>query len=137
MSNFWLSLSKFYKIGHKYTVCNLKQFWGHSVHFLLISLIPLYHSYSEWSNRVHQDNAIKRLFFAVSRVYLPFLCAKHHIKIDRNKIDQVLLIYWKTTEYLSTVAAPLIAALDYWPLSNRGRKNRGLNNIFWLEAAFE
>ena len=29
-----------------------------------------------------------------------------------------------------TVAAPLIAALDYWPLLNRGRKNEGLNNIF-------
>ena len=36
-----------------------------------------------------------------------------------------------------TIAAPLIAALDYRPLLNTGRKNWGLNIIFWLEAAFE
>ena len=32
--------------------------------------------------------------------------------------------------HLYTVAAPLIAALDYRPLLNRGRKNWGLKNIF-------
>ena len=39
--------------------------------------------------------------------------------------------------YERPLAAPLIAALNYRPLLNRGRKNRGKNNIFWLQVVFE
>ena len=61
-----------------------------------------------------------------------FFCPVHNV--SRQKISQNLIISWP---FLPTVAAPLIVALDYKPLLNRGRKFRGLNNIFWLQAALE
>ena len=45
---------------------------------------------------------------------------------ENSKIDFFQVFHSK----LYTVAAPLIAALDYRPLLNRSRKIRGLDNIF-------
>ena len=57
----------------------------------------------------------------------PFEVGKSGKKVNEKLI---FMIFLKKSLH-TTVAAPLIAALDYWPLLNRGRKNRGLSDIFY------
>ena len=49
---------------------------------------------------------------------------KFNIRVLRNEVEARFNCFWPT------VAAPLIAALNYWPLLNKGRKNRGLKTFF-------
>ena len=93
---------------------------------------PKENQFSHYGLKVYE---IWNCMIISSRVIQPYLLSYVSVNFSLTYANLDLLFQVSAIIFSFSVAAPLIATLDYWPLLNRGRKNRGSNNIFWWEAA--